>query len=954
MPAAPDRDPRPLARGSAADRAAIALEATHAAPPELAIGATLAASGPSPFAMGDTLAASVAPAGAPSLLTRGAALNRYLVLESLGAGGMGVVYAAFDPELDRRIALKLVRADVHGATAERLLREAQAMAKLAHPNVVTVHDVGVADGQVFLAMEMIHGVTLGQWITQAPRTWRELLAVFIPAGRGLAAAHRAGLVHRDFKPDNVLVGEDGRVVVTDFGLAHVADDRAVAADVDDPSLQSRALAPELTYAGAIVGTPAYMAPEQHDGAPTDARADIFAFCVALWEALFGARPFAGETYIELARAVRSGAITPPPAGASAPHWLRRALQRGLAADPERRWPTMDDLLDVIDRRPQRSWRSWWITGTTLAVAAAILGGARVAERREEERCSARIAPIEQIWGPARRLALRGGLLATGLPYAADTWRRVEPVIERWSQRWILSQKTACHEDANDPLAGPRARCLAERLDHLRGLTDVLAAAEPTDLAAAIHGAAALPPVELCAEPVWLTAAFAPLADAAVDEAVVALRGRLARLTASGRAGRFADAEAEARAVLAEARAIAYPPLIVEAQLERGRLQHRLADNEAARDSLLAAYFLAGEIGHDAAAAAAASALVRVYGLGLYRKDPGLEWARHAEMALTRFGRGHAVLLEIDLLANLGSLLTAHGRFEEGAARLDAAIELRRPFGEDPELGRLLLDAGRSRFHQGDYEEARRLLERAEAVLTRAAGGDHPDVAMALNWLGNTESSDERYDQALGYYQRSLAIRERALGPDHPDIASSLNNLGVLMHGARRFDESLAYHRRALTHSERALPPDHPDIAASLNNLGTLLHQLGRDDEAEPLLRSALSTWERGLGPDHPALAYALVQLGDIHYRRGERPSAVALLERAERLRAGSSPRDRAEVAALLACALWADDPARARPLLLAAADALDADGARPDGDKLRAWLAGAAPGPPSTCPYDHK
>ncbi|MBK8265661.1 MAG: serine/threonine protein kinase [Nannocystis sp.] len=201
MPAAPDRDPRPLTRGSAADRGAIALEATHAAPPELAIGATLAASGPSPFAMGDTLAASVAPAGAPSLLPRGAALSRYLVLESLGAGGMGVVYAAFDPELDRRIALKLVRADVHGATAERLLREAQAMAKLTHPNVVTVHDVGVADGQVFLAMEMIHGVTLGQWITQAPRTWRDLLAVFIPAGRGLAAAHRAGLVHRDFKPD---------------------------------------------------------------------------------------------------------------------------------------------------------------------------------------------------------------------------------------------------------------------------------------------------------------------------------------------------------------------------------------------------------------------------------------------------------------------------------------------------------------------------------------------------------------------------------------------------------------------------------------------------------------------------------------------------------------------------------------------------------------------------------
>ena len=933
-------------------------------PDDLAAGDTLAAGRPPPgagrppidlrpddLAASETLAASGPPAApSPHVLPRGTALNRYLVLDRLGAGGMGVVYAAFDPELDRRIALKLVRADVGGATTDRLLREAQAMAKLAHPSVVTVHDVGVADGQVFLAMELIRGGTLTTWLSRQPRSWPEILAVFADAGRGLAAAHQAGLVHRDFKPDNVLVGDDGRVVVTDFGLARVdAEATHAAAPIADTGTSTSARAAPVTHAGAIVGTPAYMAPEQHQGRPTDARSDLFAFCVALWEALFGARPFAGETYGELVHNVLAGAITPPPAGADAPPWLRRALLRGLAVDPAERWPSMAELLAVIDRHRQRAWRTWWLAGTLVAVAIAIALGASFAEYREQERCRAAAAPLAELWSPARRAQLRAALLATGVGHAADTWRRVEPLVDTWAGRWNLSKTTACHEEASDPLADARARCLDERLGHLRGLVDELAAADEAVAAAAVRAAASLPPIEVCADPHWLAAAFAPLADPARAAEVQALRARLAHASARERAGHFTTGLQEARAVLDEATRLDYPPLVAEAHLAVGRLHARLADHVAARDALLSAYFLAGAIGHEAVAAAAAIALVRVHGIGLYQRDAGLEWSRHARMVLDRAGPRDGGLAESERLANLGTLLAAHAMIPEGQARIDEAIALRRPFGDDPDLGLLLLDAGRASVIAGNFDEAHTLLTQAEAILARTEGPEHPDVAMALNWLGNAASGQSRFDDALVHYQRSREIRERALGPEHPDVAASLNNIGVLMLRQGRRGDAIDFHRRALGVRERALPPDHPDLAASRSNLGSVLHRLDRDDEAEPLLRAALAAWERVLGPEHPSLAYALVQLGDIARLRGDTEPALALLERALRLRAGAQAADRAEPLALLACARWEHDRPRAEADARAAAELLDAAGLADDAAALRRWLEPGGPGPERRC-----
>jgi eukaryotic-like serine/threonine-protein kinase len=317
-------------------------------------------------------------------LPRGAKVGRYLLLDVLGRGGMGVVYAAYDPELDRKIAIKLVRAFSPTPVAQaRLLREAQAMARLSSPNVIAVHDVGTYGDRVFLAMELVEGGTLREWMRAQPPA-REILKTFELAGRGLAAAHSAGLVHRDFKPDNVLVGKDGRVRVTDFGLARpvaAADTQATPEPVPERQLLDK----PLTATGTLAGTPVYMAPEQLEGHPADARTDQFSFCVALYEALHGKRPFPGSSGKDLIEAIRSGKIEQPDAD-SVPAWLRTILLKGLAADPAQRFASMQDLLEALSRDPAAAPRRasasarWQWAGTGLLVLLTAALGAGLARR----------------------------------------------------------------------------------------------------------------------------------------------------------------------------------------------------------------------------------------------------------------------------------------------------------------------------------------------------------------------------------------------------------------------------------------------------------------------------------------------------------------------------------------------------------------------------------------------
>ena len=307
-----------------------------------ALAQTAGASVPAADPVARTVMAPAAPPGRVA-----ARIGRYVLLRPVGEGGMGVVYAAYDEELDRRVALKLLHGEASDGSdgsdgRARLVREAQALARLSHPNVVQIHEIGEHDGRVFVAMEYVDGVTLGEWQRAAPRSLADVQGAYRQAAEGLLAAHRAGLVHRDFKPDNVLVGADGRVRVVDFGLARrgrAAPEPAAAAagEATEP--------PGATARGALIGTPAYMSPEQFEGRPADARSDVFSFSVALWEALHGERPFAGRAVHEIAAAVVRGERRPPVV--DLPARLASALDRGLAVDPDARWSSMEPLCAAL-------------------------------------------------------------------------------------------------------------------------------------------------------------------------------------------------------------------------------------------------------------------------------------------------------------------------------------------------------------------------------------------------------------------------------------------------------------------------------------------------------------------------------------------------------------------------------------------------------------------------------
>ncbi len=341
-------------------------------------------------------------------LDPGDKVDRFSILGRIGHGGMGVVFSAYDPRLDRKVALKLLRSsDDSKLTPEeaqaRLLREAQALAQQSHPNVIAVYDVGTYKSEVYIAMELVEGKTLGQWLRAYQRSQREILDKFQQAGRALAAAHGSGLVHRDFKPDNVLVGDDDRVRVMDFGLA-----RSLFYDIPEESLDPNfriavdgvsELNRSLTATGAVLGTPRYMAPEQFLGRLADARSDQFSFCVGLWEALHGKHPFEGGT----ARALAESADTRPvaPAGSRMPAWVQRVLERGLAREPARRYPSMEALLRDL-QPPRPSTRGRVLPVAALAVAVIVLGVYLYKSRREAD--DARNAIEEALRAAERKVA----------------------------------------------------------------------------------------------------------------------------------------------------------------------------------------------------------------------------------------------------------------------------------------------------------------------------------------------------------------------------------------------------------------------------------------------------------------------------------------------------------------------------------------------------------------------
>jgi len=830
---------------------------------------------------------AAAPRDVTAGLERGALVGRYVVLQRLGAGAMGVVVAAYDPELDRKVAIKLLLPGVGGASGRtRLLREAQTLAKLSHPNVVAIHDVGTMGAQVWLAMELVEGETLRQWLA-TPRSWREVVTVMRSAGEGLAAAHAAALLHRDLKPDNVMIGDDGRVHVMDFGLA-----RGRARETIDPESSTivptlATLALEVTRADETPGTPAYMPPEQFDGKELTAAVDQFAFCVTLWEALCGERPFAGKSRERILVEIMAGRLRPVPKGRRIPAWLLRACTRGLAADPSRRWPSMPALLDALamGRTRDRMRKGLAALGVVVLCGAGVEGYRRHDLAQRTAACEASGDEIADAWNPEREQALREGLLATGASYAATTAERTVPWLERQAEAWRVARVDACLDakvyGAWDAEVLDRSLwCLDERRTELQTLVDELTAADGEVVSEAVLAAASLRDLAPCRDRAALAAQVPPRSEQQ-RESVRAIRADMMVVDNLFRTRSSERGLVLARSVLARAQDAQWPVLVAAARRRLGLLTHLSGDYAQAEASLEAAYFEAADANATELMFETALELVQIVGNDLGRHADGLRWGRHAQVALAALPEDDG-MRRSQLLGNLGNVHAGAGDYASAEdLDLQSIAIVEDALGPDnPRVARPILGLGGIYESTGDYERAAAAFERAIALEERAFGPDHPETAKSVASLVNLLSITGDYERALQLQLRVISFVEPTLGPDHPELARHLGNLGNLYWRVGDYERAKAAAEGTLAILERRLGPDGLDVATALNNLASIHTIIGDYERARPLFERALEIRERQLDSDHPDLAVGVANYAGMLVLTGDYERAKTLFERA--------------------------------------------------------------------------
>jgi len=798
----------------------------------------------------------------------------------VGKGAMGEVYAAYDPDLDRKVAIKLLRVGRGGAGEGRirLMREAQAIAKLSHPNVVTVYDVGTYQNDVFIAMQFVDGHTIGYWMHAEPRDWPEVLRVFSEAGRGLAAAHEKDLVHRDFKPDNVMIGLDGSVRVMDFGLARGVLERdenrpgaagaplaglteAMVARELDPDLElTRAVDPRtvivdstrvisassetlnvrITQTGAMLGTPAYMAPEQFRGLPIDARADQFSFCVALYETLYGERPFAGRTFNELMESVLRSEVLPPPADTRVPSWVRNIVLRGLARNPDDRWPTMKALLEALDKvgtgAPRRRF---------AAAAAKKLAG--VWEAPSDLGAH---SPVET----ATKAEIRAAFLATDKKYAAAAFEKASLILDRYAKSWSDMYIDACEaahvrgEQSVETLE-LRLAALEECLDGLRALSSVFCSANGEVVENAVGAANALGKVDRCADVELLRAVVKPPADPVTRAEVDRLRTELAGIRVLCSVGHLSEGLKLIGPLTEDARKTGYGPLLAEFLCELGNLHIERGDAVAAAVVLEEAVWTAELCRHDTVTATATTQLVYAVGAAQLRFDAGDIWARYAETIL------------------------------------------RRMEGQEHLWGWFLNNRGAMRHVQG------------------------------------------RLDEAVEDTRRAVAAKEKAYGPDSAEVGLSLCNVAIYLEQLGDVSTAVDTVARALGIVESCLGPDHPRTARVLSNYAEILNRLGRFEEGARMSARSVAIFESESAPDGVGLSYPLTALGLAHLGCGDAARALPILQRATEIRDGTEKQaallGEVHFGLALALAGTGGDLDRARTLALRARNEYLQDGPNP-------------------------
>ena len=821
-------------------------------------------------------------------------VGRFLVLHKLGSGGMGAVYSALDPQLERIVAVKLVRtvpdSGIDTSGRARLLREARAMARLAHPNVLPVFEAGMHDNGVFIAMELVKGRNLREWLADAPRTWEEIVEVFEQAARGLGAAHAAGLVHRDFKPDNVMVGHDGRVRVMDFGLVCDADESSTEAprkptpmpDEDDP---------RITLTGAVLGTPAYMSREQHAGEATDPRTDQFSFCVALWEALYGERPYAGKTFGELAAAILDDRRRPVPSGTAVPGWLRQLCERGLARRPADRFADMGELLEAFaaGRTRRRSLRLV-LTGAAMAlIGLCVPAFTQWSEHRAVTACEdAAATEIEDAWNETTRARAAEGLRISGGVLATQAIDAALPRLDDYAGQWQDIRAQACADakldDEADPAKVERIEwCLEEQRASLAAFARSLEHADAPAANNALGVTVELDPPSRCLDKAVFRQVEPPPPQR--REHLTQLSTIVARVHTLRFAGRYAEGHALAIRALEHASALGWAPAISLARRKVASFLELAGDYEAATREYEVAYFGSLRAGDFEGAAWAAMTLSKLLAQQLELEE-AQRWSLHAEAAQRLLGVEVDDLEQAHYAQSLGILRNAE---DDRHGSLASFVEAYRIFlaelGPDhPSTVRAMGNVAAGYYRIGHWDQGLTLAEEGVRRSEALYGPKHPTVAWHLEALAAMLRQKGMLEESAEAHARALAIQEATFGRDHPDVALTASNLGMVLLDLDRDELALQHLEHALAAAEGTYGTSHPLLLKTLRSLARARINVDDSEGAQNAMRRAIEIATERYGPEDPRVADLMFELGVTFAALGDSEQAVEILRETLQLR----------------------------------------------------------------------
>ncbi len=733
-------------------------------------------------------------------------IARFEILEQIGAGGMGVVYRARDPKLERAVALKVLNASrVSAQGRARLVREAQTLARLSHPHVVTVYEVGEHEEQVFVAMEFVDGVNVRDWMRSEERSEAEILDVFLAAAKGLAAAHEAGIVHRDFKPANVLLGKDGRVRVADFGLARDDASRDSTRDSDGAPVVGSTSGGPMTKTGSVVGTPAYMAPEQWAGKAASAATDQFSFCVSLWEALTGELPFEQEDV----RGAAGGSALPGPRHVDGVRpRMRKALARGMSVRARERWASMGELTDAIEPRRAMAWRGFAVVGLLAAI-----GGASVASNAESadvlDPCGPVRGRLEKVWSADEQTRLEAAH-AGSAPFAAASWGELERGGRAFAAGWEESAAEIC--DAGGDVDPAALRCLERGVAQFSAFVGRIGEPSAKVVARLPTALATIEDPRQCVAGTLATTVPSPGEGAASLADVSRARGILDEARLAIQLGEVKRADGLISDAMEVARGAEFPPVVAEVHEIRGA---SLLERGNARDAVLE-YREALRIGqqsrHDLAVYKALVGIVRAGALAETEPRESLEpWTDLAQATLERLGSTPSHRLSLDEARLLRLRLSGE---QEPALELARDLVERHGVGTTDATRRW---ARRQQAHlladSGNRDAADRIYRDLLGQAERRLGPQHPEVAKLHLYLGMLHQQEPK--TAVAHFETSLEILRRSIGSEDVGYARAALGLAISKAGLGDFNTSKALAKEATAIQRRLLSDGDPELSGPL-------------------------------------------------------------------------------------------------------------------------------------------